>query len=227
MSPTAARDKLKDARRKLYRVAVLDAAERIFADFGYEATKVSAIASEAGVSLATFYSVFKKKWDVYRAVHARRLEELMTMIAARRMDRQDVLATMIAGIETYLVFHMKYPDYLRMHLRERNAWTTDEGLRCPEQTEAWNAGLVMMVAAFQAGIEQGIFEDDDTELMARTLLGMHQVRLALWVERGQTELPQELSRGASQQLIRSFCRPQRVAELLASFDDTAGERESA
>lgn len=225
MSPTAARDRLKDARRELYRGAVLDAAERIFAESGYEATKVADIASAAGISLATFYTVFKKKWDVYRSVHARRLEELMTTVDVSNMDR-DVLGTMMGGIQAHLTFHMKYPYYLRMHLRERNAWTTDEGLRSPEQTEAWKAGLALMVSGFETGMAEGIFEHDDAELMARTLLGMHQVRLALWVERGQTETPEQLSRAALRQLIRSFCPPRRVEELTAA-NGLDRERQSA
>jgi len=225
MVPTDARDRLKDARRELYREAVLDAAEGIFADSGYEATRVADIASAAGISLATFYAVFKKKWDVYRAVHARRLQELMTTVDVSNMDT-DVLGAMMSGIKTHLTFHMKYPNYLRMHLRERNAWTTDEGLRSPEQTEAWKAGLSLMVSGFETGMEQGIFEHDDAELMARTLLGMHQVRLALWVERGQEETPQELIQGALRQLIRSFCPTGRVDELITATGVDQG-RQSA
>lgn len=215
MAAPHARDRLKDARRELYREAVLDAAERIFAESGYEAAKVADIVTEAGVSLATFYSVFHKKWDVYRAVHTRRLDELMQTIVPPS-DLGDVLGTMMDGIETYFVFHMKYPYYLRMHLRERNAWTTDEGLRSEEQTRAWQAGLAMIKTAFETGMDQGIFIRDDPELMGRTLMGMHQVRLAIWVERGQTGTAQDVTRGALRQLIRAFCATHRVDELLAA-----------
>ena len=210
-----ARDRLKDAKRSLYREAVLDAAERTFADVGYDAAKVADIAGAAGVSLMTFYSVFEKKWDVYRAVHARRLTALMGQIGSRRLDKNDVLGTLAHSVESTLLFHMEHPDYLRMHLRERIAWTDTEGLRAPEQTKAWTDGLVMMKAAFSAGIRQGIFIDDDVELMARTLIGMHQVRLAVWAEQSQKQLPAEVTRGALRQLIRSFCPTERVEEFMA------------
>ena len=68
-----AQENLKDKKRELYREAVLDAAERVFGDVGYEATKVQRVAAEAGVSLTTLYSVFESKWEIYRAVNRRRL----------------------------------------------------------------------------------------------------------------------------------------------------------
>ena len=70
---------LKAKKRELYREAVLDAAERVFGDEGYEATKVQRIAAESGLSLTTLYSVFESKWEIYRAVHRRRLNEVMQL----------------------------------------------------------------------------------------------------------------------------------------------------
>ena len=55
---------LKAKKRELYREAVLDAAERVFGDEGYEATKVQRIAAESGLSLTTLYSVFESKWEI-------------------------------------------------------------------------------------------------------------------------------------------------------------------
>ena len=69
---STAQSRLRDARQLMYQGLVLDAAESIFAEHGYEAAKVQSIASAAGVSLATLYAAFPTKWDVYRAVHARR-----------------------------------------------------------------------------------------------------------------------------------------------------------
>lgn len=204
-----------NARRDLYREAILNAAEVTFADVGYEATKVADVAKAAGISLMTFYSVFEKKWDVYRAVHARRLDALMHRIGSRRLDKRDVLAALVHSLEDHLYFHMEHPAYLRMHLRERVAWTSTDGLRSQEQTEAWNAGLSMMKKAFRLGIKQGLFVDDDPEMMARTLIGMHQVRLAVWVERGQKEAPSAVVHAAIHQLIRAFCAPSQVPTLTA------------
>ena len=67
MSRPAAKDRIRDARQAMYRDHILDAAEEVFAENGYEAAKVQSVAAQAGVSLATLYGVFETKWDLYRA----------------------------------------------------------------------------------------------------------------------------------------------------------------
>jgi len=52
---------------------ILDAAERLFAEKGYEASSLRAITSEAGVNLAAINYHFRSKESLVRAVLARRL----------------------------------------------------------------------------------------------------------------------------------------------------------
>ena len=50
------------------REKILEAAERLFGDCGYEDVPVSDLYREAGVSRATFYRIFAAKSDVYEVV---------------------------------------------------------------------------------------------------------------------------------------------------------------
>ena len=50
------------------RLAILEAAERLFHERGYAATSVSAVAMAAGVALKTVYAVFGTKAEVLRAL---------------------------------------------------------------------------------------------------------------------------------------------------------------
>ncbi|MEX1364531.1 MAG: helix-turn-helix domain-containing protein, partial [Nannocystaceae bacterium] len=202
-----ARQRLKQARRALYRETIVDAAERVFAEHGYDAAKVQAIAKEAGVSLATFYSIFPKKWDAFRAVQADRLELLMRQVGAQMLGATDAFGRVRAGLEGYLRFHMANPEFLRLQLRERVPWGTTDDLRTPEQTRAWEAGLQMMIASLSEGMDHGVFRRDDPELCARTATAMSQVRLALWQGRGMNEPPDEVAREAMLQLVRTFGAP--------------------
>jgi AcrR family transcriptional regulator len=203
-----AREKMRDARQALYREHILDAAERVFADHGFEAAKVVSMASAAGVSLATIYASFETKWDIYRAVHARRTEALARYVRERGSVPGELLERMLAGISAYITFHMENPNYLRMHLREGQAWATASVLQSPEQQAAWNEGLEMITAAFEAGIRAGVYVDEDPpELMARTMIAMHQVRLADWVNRGMKESVLELTQAVHRELVRTFCTP--------------------
>ena len=72
-----AKTRARQAREAVYRDAICEAAEDCFAAQGIDDTKVEEIAAEAGLSLATLYSVFKGgKSEIARTVHDARLNEL-------------------------------------------------------------------------------------------------------------------------------------------------------
>lgn len=213
------RQKLADARRALYRTTIVDAAERVFAEHGYESAKVAVIAKAAGVSLATLYSTFPKKSDVYRALQEDRLGTLMQTVGTAVLAATDPFERLRAGIEGYLAFHMAHPDYLRGQLRERVPWGTTDELRTPEQTRAWEAGLAMMTAAFSEGIAAGLFVDEDPQLCARMATAMSQVRLALWIDATHKRDPKAVTRAALEQFVRTFADPSHVVALIARLDD--------
>ena len=211
-----AQESLKDKKRELYREAILDAAERVFGDVGYEATKVQRVAAEAGVSLTTLYSVFESKWEIYRAVNRRRLSEVMAL--AQRVIQEDApsIEMLIAGTRMQLAFFMKRRDFLRMQLKEVTAWSTIELLRSPEQIEALGAGLQLFADLLRRCIEDGYLIDDDPELMSRIVIASQQVRLAMWMDRGAKEDPERVADAAIRHMLRSYCRPERLASVLES-----------
>lgn len=209
------RKRLQEAKRALYRETILDAAELEFAAHGYEQAKVTDIAKGAGVSLATLYGTFPKKHDVYRALQKNRLERLMREVGTQVLAARDPFERLRGGIEGYLRFHMEHPDYLRGQLREGVPWGTTDQLRTPEQTQAWEAGRVMMMTAFEAGMDEGWFVRDDPELCARTATAMSQVRLSLWIDREMDQRVDEVAEAAMLQLVRTFARPEKLAELTA------------
>ena len=215
-STAKAQESLRDKKRELYRRAVLDAAERVFGEVGYEATKVQRIAAEAGVSLTTLYSVLPSKWEIYRAVNRRRLNEVMSL--AQDMFQRDAssLDTLIAATRMQLAFFMRHRDFTKMQLKEVTAWSTIELLRSPEQIEALGAGLELSANLLRQGIKDGYLIDDDPELMARMLIASQQVRLAMWMDRGCKEDPDRVADAALRHLLRSYCKTEHLASALAA-----------
>ena len=220
---TKASESLKDRKRQLYREAVLGAAERVFGDVGYEATKVQRIAAEAGVSLTTLYSVFESKWEIYRAVNRLRLSEVMARAQAVLQRDATSIEMLIAGMRMQLEFFMRRRDFLRMQLKEVTAWSTVELLRSPEQIEALGAGLELFSDMFRRCIEDGYLIDDDPELMSRVAIASQQVRLAMWMERGAEEHPKRVADAAILHVLRAYCRPERLQSVI----ETAGIGASA
>ena len=218
MSTTAAtlkaQESLRDRKRDLYREAILDAAERVFGEEGYEATKVQRIAAEAGVSLTTLYSVFESKWEIYRAVHRRRLSEVMGLTQGVLQKDMSPLDILIVGTRLQLAFFMERRDFTKMQLKEVTAWSTIELLRSPEQVEALGVGLDLMASLLRQCIEDGYLIDDDPELMARMMIATQQVRLAMWMDRGCEEAPDRVADAALRHLLRGYCKPEHLASAL-------------
>lgn len=214
---TDPRARLRDAQKALIQEAILDGAEAAFASDGYDNAKVQAIAAEAGVSLAKLYTTFPGKWDLYRAVHKRRLDVLMREITQALRQAGDIapLDQLLLAHGLHTRFHMEHVEYLRMHLQDRIVWSSAEGLRCEEQQAAWEAGLRMMVRSLKRGRKDGSIVDEDPELLARNALAMQQVQLAMWMDRGMKEDIEGVVGTLQRQLLRLLCPAQHFnAELM-------------
>ena len=59
--------------------AILEAAAHLFAEQGYEATSMEAIAARAGTSIGSVYQFFEKKQDLFLAIAHRALEDVRKM----------------------------------------------------------------------------------------------------------------------------------------------------
>ena len=215
--------RVRDAKEASYRDLILDVAEQEFAEHGYEATLMKGVAGSAAISLATLYARFETKMDLYRAVHERRLVALNRALADGGAPSGDSLAQMLAAMRVYVSFHMTHPTWLRMHLREGNAWSGDDRLRSPEQVRAWNAGHKAMARTIQRGMDAGLFAAGDPVLVARLSNAMLQVVLSRWVDGGMSESPEAVVDRMQTLFIRAFCVPERVPALLAA---QAARRES-
>src|SRR5689334_4477993 len=100
------------------RDAVLDAAERLFAERGYDATSLNDVGSAAGVSRGTPGYFFRSKELLYRAVLERCLERVR---AAVRSGRERALASeeppevVLAGaVGEYFDFISANPHFVRL-----------------------------------------------------------------------------------------------------------------
>jgi AcrR family transcriptional regulator len=96
------------------REAVLDAAERLIAEHGYEAATVAALVKEAGIPASSIYHYFGSKEGVLLAVMERGAERFFEElpVADRRAGSQrDHLRALLDAVASTLDRH---PDFLRI-----------------------------------------------------------------------------------------------------------------
>jgi TetR/AcrR family transcriptional regulator len=113
-------DKERNAARS--RAAILDAAERLFAEQGYEATSLSAVGTAAGVSRATPGYFFGSKADLYQAVLDRCFAEVREAVRSGRAralsSSQSGDAILAGAVSDYFDFLSARPNFVRLIERE-------------------------------------------------------------------------------------------------------------
>ena len=76
----------REAQARRTQAAVIEAAARQFLSMGYAGTTISAIADEAGVSVATIYKSFGSKPGLVRAIYDHRLRGRGPVTAYQRSE---------------------------------------------------------------------------------------------------------------------------------------------
>ncbi len=199
------KENAKRARADLNRRLILEGAERVFAERGFDAAKMEDIVREAGVSLGTAYTVFRGKAEIYRDVHEAGDTELLERGAEAARVLTDPVDIVLAGVRGTVEYFLDRPDFLRMHLREGAPWAFDtSGAGSKDRIGAWEQGMRMMTAAFARCVDEGRFAPGDPRTMARLAVAMQQVHLAVWVENGMQREPGEVVAEILDQVRRTF-----------------------
>jgi TetR/AcrR family transcriptional regulator len=136
-------DRIRNPERS--RAAILDAAERLFAEQGYDATSLNQVGAAAGVSRGTPGYFFGSKADLYQAVLERAFSEVRQAVREgreRAMASNESVETILAGaVSDYFDFLAARPHFVR--LIEREALN---GIRLPETMHHLSAGQEALAA---------------------------------------------------------------------------------
>jgi AcrR family transcriptional regulator len=196
--------RVKQERRSVYRQAINEAAERVFAEKGTDRSRMREIAAEAGISLGTLYGVIDGKESLFFGIHKLRMREFLDCIRGAREAHDDTLASHLAVLRLGAQYFLDRPDFLRMCCRDGYGWAS----RFPASkrgSDLWNEAASIPRDLFARGIAEGIYVEDDPELLVRKMLALKQAELTHWVDGGmKTPHGMVLDRLESQ-FIRAFC----------------------
>ncbi len=104
------------------RAAILDAAERLFAERGYDAASLTDVGAAAGVSRGTPGYFFGSKAELYRAVLDRAFSQVREAVRAGRAralaSHQAPEAILAGAVADYFDFLASRPNFIRLIERE-------------------------------------------------------------------------------------------------------------
>jgi AcrR family transcriptional regulator len=188
MVVVTAKDGARRAKLEMYRRLLLDAAEQVFAERGFDEAKIQDIAQRAGIALGTLYTVFPGKVEIYAAIQEQRGREILESIYRAIQGYEGVVDACMRGIDAYVRALVERPCFLRMHLREGLSWSDPSALRSGEEVATWERGMSLAVGLLQAGMERGLlYAENRPELVLKMMVAAHQLQLQDWL--GRTSAP--------------------------------------
>jgi len=215
---------LRDARREMYRQRILTAAEYEFAKAGFDKTPMSAIAATADLSLATLYSSFAGKDDIWNALNAQRMNELVGMVREATDFIESPLERILVGARAQVDFFTGHTNFLRLHVNEGFSWATATQLGRGGQRWAWRTGIEMMTRAAQLAAEAGELISVDPAVAAKLAVSALQVWLTQWVEGGAVTAPGVLADELVDHLRRSLALPGTALRFSKTKAGRGGDR---
>ena len=161
---------LQNSPRSAGEEAILEAAIRLFSEFGFDGVSMRRIAEAAGVSKANIYHHFESKEALYLAIlngSAQHLAEIVEDLAEGEGDFEQRLRAFTRAHHEHLFAN---ETTLRLVLRE--AFSGDEQKSRMVVEQVVGGIFNRMVAIFQAGQKAGILRQDlDPGLCATLLMG--------------------------------------------------------
>ncbi|MDX1587299.1 MAG: helix-turn-helix domain-containing protein [Oleiphilaceae bacterium] len=197
-SPQTRRAREKQARYE----SILDAAERVFTEQGYEKTAMEDIARQAQLSRALLYVYFRDKAAIQRGIMFRAGESLRQRFT-RACDSASNGLTRIAHMgQAYYRFSLEQPLYFealtqaasaRMEAPEEEAHL----MACKEE-----ATMALMAGAIERGLEDGSISRERIRDPLQTALYLRgSLHGVIMLCQQKAQAPGSLSAVADQQLV--------------------------
>ena len=114
----AAPNRVPSLRGERTRSAILRAAEALFAERGFEATRLEDVAAAVGIRRASIVYYFRDKRALYDAVLEEVLEALRVAIAGALSARGAAAVRVVAAVAAWIEFLGERPTFGRLLLRE-------------------------------------------------------------------------------------------------------------
>ncbi|HYK75561.1 MAG TPA: TetR family transcriptional regulator [Daejeonella sp.] len=148
---------------------LLDVAERLFSELGYDGTSTRLIAREADVNMAMLNYYFGSKDGLYKAVLTRRLGSFRQNLASLNEESISSWEKIDRCVEMYVERVMGNNSFHRLIHREMSLQQRSETSDFIADTLLKNVGEVKRI--IEEGIQNGSFRKVDVEMTVATILG--------------------------------------------------------
>lgn len=154
------RSALTDVELDEFRKLICDAAIRIFAEKGYRAVTMRAIADEIRCSPMKPYRYFKNKEAIFEQVRRLTYRSLTEAAEKAVAGLKDPTASLAAFGEVYVGFALERPDIYRILFEVPQTKDLESAALSEEEKKGWD----QLHGIFQRGIDAGLLSGDPNVL---------------------------------------------------------------
>jgi len=154
------------------RADIVDAAEKLYAEKGWDSVTMDQVAKAARLSRALLYVYFRDRDELQFAIGERALEMLRTRFLEAVAEHRRGLDQVEAIGRAYMTYAQDFPHYFDVCARfQAHSMSADPGSNEGACAVAGDAAISVVVEAIRTGIADGSIRDDigDPMLYAVTL----------------------------------------------------------
>jgi AcrR family transcriptional regulator len=151
------------------KASILEAAERLFCELGYEATSTRQIAKEASANMSMINYYFGSKEGVFMEIMSKRVADFGSQLNSINEEKLPCMEKLLKVIECYATRIMSNHRFHKMMHREFSLPHRPEMFL--KIKNAMGANLTIIEQIINAGITEGSFKQVDVRMLIATIMG--------------------------------------------------------
>lgn len=156
-----------------HRQEIMAAAAHLFAERGYENTKLEDVASAAEFGKGTLYNYFENKIDLFLSTMNYVMDKMNAYLVERLNGIEDARERLGTIVKTHFEMYEQNRDFLRMAISQQRILSgefSNDGH--PPLMAKYRENFLKLVGEMDNGIKEGEIKPGSGERYARYLLGM-------------------------------------------------------
>ena len=162
----------KEREKEMRRMDIIDTAEKLFFEKGYENITMADIAEEAELARSTLYLYFKNKKEIYLAISVRGTEILNEMFKECYNKGETGIEKVKMLMMAFYRFYKEYPDYYNVNWSSYKVLLDHDLPKMGEIKRIRMEGFSFFGKALQEGIEDKSIRSDIDPVKANLVLAL-------------------------------------------------------
>jgi AcrR family transcriptional regulator len=162
----------KVREKEILRQAILEAAEAMFVNEGFENVSMRKIADKIEYSPTTIYLYFKDKHDLFHCLLEEHFAELVQTLQSVGNEHDDLICSMKKSMRAYIEFGLKNPNYYKLAFMS-NSFINESTEKYLMDGSFGTTAFLNLRQFVTECIEKGIFRQLEVDLVAQVLWTMN------------------------------------------------------